>query len=309
MMQRFLLLIIIWPLVSTFVLSDRIGNFYQGERKNNYVAKINVSEGEKCSDCHGDLIGKANVHAAAEDCESCHQIKISEHKDNAQKGLALAEKMPDLCYTCHDEIKKKIESSLLVHQAVNDKKACSICHSSHSSAEKKLLVASEKELCLSCHNKEMDTKSGKIMNMQKLLKTSKVEHAALADGCVACHNPHASNNIRLLNKAFPNGQYATAKKDSFALCFECHESGLLESATTTSATGFRNGEKNLHFVHINGEKGRSCTICHNVHASTNEHLIQPQVVFGSWEFKMNYKSDDEGGSCLPACHGEKKYIR
>lgn len=309
MMERYFFIILFLPLgISYFFSGDQINSSYRS-KVDPYNYKSFVAKEDKCTDCHSDLMSKPNAHAAADDCSSCHQQKIEEHKNTTQKGLNLVDKLPDLCYTCHDEIKKKFETPSLTHKAVNDAKGCVVCHSPHSSPEKKMLVMKERDMCLSCHNKEMVTKTGLIANMQLLLKTSKMEHAPVTDGCVACHNPHGSENTRLLNKMFPADQYVSAKKENFALCFDCHESGLLEDAKTTSTTSFRNGDKNLHFVHINGDKGRACTICHNVHASVNSHLIVSKVKFGTWDFKMNYTSDEKGGSCLPACHGEKKYYR
>ena len=105
------------------------------------------------------------------------------------------------------------------------------------------------------------------------------------------------------------GQYAEGIKDNYAFCWECHDSDLLELAKTTTATNFRDGERNLHYVHLIGKKGRSCSICHDVHATKREHLIVDKVPFGDWEFPVNYVPDENGGSCFPGCHQQYKYTR
>ncbi len=268
------------------------------------------SDEKKCTDCHSALIEKETKHPAALDdgCTNCHQSNDSIHPKTGSKTFTLSDKMPDLCFNCHDAIKTDITTLKSVHKIINQKKFCVNCHSPHSSSQAKLLINEEKTLCLSCHNKTITTSTRNIENI-KLTLSSKNIHPALEGGCNGCHKPHASANNFLLNNAFPEGQYASAKKDSFALCFDCHDSGLLETEKTSSATGFRNGDKNLHFLHINGDKGRSCIMCHNMHASNNEHLILDKVTFGSWSFKLNYKSTETGGSCAPACHGDKTYNR
>ena len=57
------------------------------------------------------------------------------------------------------------------------------------------------------------------------------------------------------------------------------------------------------------DKGRNCNLCHNVHGATNQHLIENKAWFGNWEMPINYKAFENGGSCAPGCHEEKKYIR
>lgn len=268
-------------------------------------------EEKKCSECHADVIAKKVQHPAALDdgCTSCHQSNNAEHPKAGTKTFSLAEKMPDLCFTCHDGIKSDLSNLKVVHGAVKEKKLCINCHSPHSSDQSKLLIATDKQLCLSCHNRTITSGTKKFANIQQLLKNSKTIHPPVDEGCISCHKPHASSTNYLLAKSFPEGSYSPAKKDSFALCFDCHDAGLLETATSNTVTNFRNGEKNLHYVHINGEKGRSCAVCHNIHGSTNEHLIQDKIPFGNWEMQMKYSSDATGGSCSPGCHGEKKYVR
>jgi predicted CXXCH cytochrome family protein len=125
----------------------------------------------------------------------------------------------------------------------------------------------------------------------------------------SCHNPHASANYKLLNSPFTASTYLPVNVDSFALCWVCHENEVIGNAKTSSATSFRNGDTNLHYTHVHGEKGRSCLVCHSPHATNNQHLIRDKVAFGSWEFRMNYLSNENGGSCAPGCHAERKYTR
>lgn len=268
------------------------------------------TEDPKCTECHSDVIGKKVVHASAsESCENCHQVKIKDHTENGTLGLKLSEKVPELCYICHDGIKNYIDTIKITHQAMKNKKSCTYCHSPHSSDMKKLLVSDGKKLCLSCHNKDASATGKKIQNMEKLLANSKVVHPAMEGGCIVCHKAHGSSNNYMLISGFPVGNYGPAKSETYAVCWECHDSDMFDVEKTTTATNFRNGDTNLHFIHRKGKKSRSCIMCHNVHASRNEHLIEDKVKFGEWELPIRYTHNEKGGSCFPGCHNGKSYSR
>lgn len=273
------------------------------------ISKENVPTTAKtCLDCHATLVEKKIKHTTETEkgCADCHRSNVNAHPGSI---IELQNKVPDLCLSCHEEQKDFISSSSFLHEALNDSKSCIACHNPHSSDVKKLLVTKRKDLCLSCHNKSVVTKTKTTINFDKLMKTSNVLHPPFEDCQKTCHNPHASQDSRLLDLPFPSNNYVPAVPDSFALCWECHGSDMIEKPKTKGATEFRNGETNLHFTHVNGEKGRSCMLCHNPHATNNQHLIRDNVRFGKWDFRMNYTPTDSGGSCAPACHTERKYTR
>jgi predicted CXXCH cytochrome family protein len=260
-----------------------------------------------CYSCHDEKnIVKEQVHPPVKegDCLSCHAV----HSSNAEHLLSAAP--PGLCYSCHNDLQKTIETASVEHRAVKEGKFCMNCHSPHSSSEKKILIKQQPDLCLACHDKTITIGDRTIQNMKTLLARSKYVHGAIENnGCTACHNPHASENKFLLTKSFPSGNYSSAQKKNYDLCMDCHESALFEDEKTTESTGFRNGDKNLHFVHVNKEKGRTCINCHNVHASNNLFLIADKAKFGQWDMPINFNKLPKGGSCSPGCHGEKKYER
>jgi len=305
------LLFALLPFYALLVLIDQSNESQSKSKAISPKFQQGPNEQTKCLDCHSDLMESQVQHSpAAESCENCHQVNLREHTENGARGLMLAVKVPDLCFNCHKDIKTGLDTLKNVHQAVTIEKRCANCHSPHSSDEKGLLVSQQKKLCLSCHNKDVSASGTKVVNIKKLLTNSKVIHPPVErGGCVVCHQPHGSVNNYLLISAFPKGNYAPAVRDTFALCWECHDSDLLEVATTTTATNFRNGDRNLHFVHVNGKKGKSCIMCHNVHASMNEHLIEDKVPFGEWDLPIKFTSKENGGSCFPGCHAEKSYTR
>lgn len=268
------------------------------------------TEQKTCMDCHAAIFEKAVKHETktGKGCHDCHNATGKEHPKTGIRGFELNRGTSDLCLSCHTKMKNKMAGSPNIHQALNEKKSCINCHAPHSSDEKSLLAGNKRELCFTCHNKTIKTPSGRIANIEEEYKKGETKHPPFKKCSSTCHNPHASDNHHLLNIAFPEEEYAPATVDSFALCFECHDMDLIEAPSTTS-TLFRNGEKNLHYVHINGEKGRRCTICHSPHATLKEYLIREKFQFGNWEFKINYSSSGNGGSCAPGCHTEKSYSR
>ncbi len=261
---------------------------------------------ELCYGCHEMKKTAEHLHPPFGDgnCLDCHEV----HSSN--EDFLISIKAPGLCFSCHSDLQDTIKKSALVHGAVTEKKSCLNCHSPHLSSEKKILLSEEQGLCLSCHNKIITVGTRTIPDMKQLIEKSKYVHGAIENnGCAVCHNPHFSENAFLLKNTFPVGNYAKGKKESYALCFTCHEKEMIEEPVTTEATGFRNGNKNLHYLHVMAEKGRSCSNCHSLHASNNLYLIADKSRFGSWDMPINYTRMEKGGSCAPGCHTKKTYQR
>ena len=64
----------------------------------------------------------------------------------------------------------------------------------------------------------------------------------------------------VLKKPFPATFYMPYKTENYALCFDCHNKDIALNQFTTKLTDFRNGDLNLHYLHVNKDpKGRSCT--------------------------------------------------
>jgi predicted CXXCH cytochrome family protein len=137
------------------------------------------------------------------------------------------------------------------------------------------------------------------------------KHGPIADGnCAGCHQPHGSDNTRLLQKSYPESFYKGFNTKDYDLCFSCHDKQLATLEQTANLTNFRNGERNLHFVHVNkSDRGRSCRACHEVHASAQPLHIRESVPYGSWKMPINYKRTESGGSCAPGCHKQFGYDR
>ena len=268
--------------------------------QSDYPSFMKERTNKLCIDCHSDVgeeMKKEFVHYPADDnCLTCHKPHVSKEKD------LLDEKEADVCYTCHEALNTKKH----VHEPVKEGE-CKLCHTPHGSNYEKFLIAKQEDLCIQCHQK---TIWKEFKNKEQVEKNLNIHGAIEMGGCYACHKAHSTDINSLLTAKYPSGLYAPAIKENFAMCFECHDGDLITNSTNNKhVTGFRNGNQNLHFLHINGEKGRNCNNCHDTHSSINDHLILKNVMFGNWEMPLKYKSTENGGSCTPGCHGETIYVR
>jgi predicted CXXCH cytochrome family protein len=261
-----------------------------------------------CQGCHDQQkaeISKLVIHDPfAGSCLFCHVGHQS------ASGKLLSTPTPGLCYNCHTDFLDSYEKARNRHGALESGKSCMNCHSPHSSDTPVLLKQNEITVCLGCHSRTIKTDSVQIENIGLIVKNSLFKHKIIEDvGCSPCHQAHYSESQHLLNEKFPEGPYTDGREDSFTLCFTCHDPRLLEDGKTTSATSFRNGERNLHYLHVNREKGRNCTLCHGIHGSAFVHLISDRVSFGNWDMPIKYLETPSGGTCSPGCHLPKSYSR
>lgn len=248
-------------------------------------------------DCHGEMnVAKPNP---THECSACHVVGANEVPSKNHEASFLKEDKA-LCLDCHQEF-QNISKGKLRHEPF-EQGECTICHDPHQS-DNNFLLAEESDslLCFYCHE-----------GMEEKLLSSKHLHGPVEDGdCATCHNPHASNNDKFLTDYFPAEFYSPYKNDNYALCFGCHNKEVATEEFTEISTDFRNGNFNLHFLHVNNEKGRSCKACHDVHSGNQEMLIAQEVPYGNngHMLSIKYTKTDTGGSCVVMCHKEISYDR
>jgi predicted CXXCH cytochrome family protein len=243
-----------------------------------------------CNECHERKDTKKYVHApvVSGDCRDCHDVHQSDNK------YQLKEPATALCYKCHN---KGDMDRPFPHLPVAEGK-CISCHDPHQSDVKFMLKSEPATLCMSCHAKKGFT--------------GKSVHAPVAKGdCTACHSPHGGQIRGLLKLKVSDSMYQPFEKSSYALCFSCHADTIADSQRTDSETNFRNGMFNLHFVHVNKvDKGRSCRVCHDPHASSQPRLISNKKAgFGRWRIPISFTQTSVGGTCVAGCHKPKSYNR
>lgn len=266
-----------------------------------------------CLECHGEfeaLRAEKYVHAPVfADCMKCHNPHESQ-----QRKMLYAESVYELCTGCHVGVKSEAEKSLVKHDPVSKGRACLSCHNPHAGRIEKLLSAAPFDQCVGCHSQPglTDDKGVVLTNFERLLAENKVLHDPVAaKDCSACHTVHGGENFRMLTTAYPAKFYAPYDPENYALCFGCHNDKVIAQPETTTLTRFRDGSRNLHFVHVNkAERGRTCRACHEVHASPNQHQIRDAVPYGpkNWMLKVGYEATPTGGLCAKTCHDAKAYV-
>jgi predicted CXXCH cytochrome family protein len=271
---------------------------------------LRVSGRQVCLTCHRDLDARLTNagfrhQAMATGCTECHSPHASEQR------YELKEPVPVLCFRCHEKIYDEQRTAEVKHSPVTETRSCLNCHNPHLSQVDHLLVAEESDTCLGCHDEPIKVGQYELERIGQLLAANPRHHGPLqSKECSGCHKPHGSANFRLLTDPYPNETYTPFEKSKYDLCFRCHESTLVTEERTTTLTGFRDGDRNLHFVHVDkAPRGRTCGLCHQVHASTLPKHIGVTVRFGEWNLPLGFVKTETGGSCSPGCHSPKKYER
>ncbi len=272
---------------------------------------LTVTGNDLCFTCHREMAAGVKtakfVHTPVRDsCVNCH----SPHSGAFSYNLP-ADPRRDLCLTCHSDIEQTTKDATVPHKALASEQKCLTCHDPHFSNYPRQLRKQPMDLCLSCHDREYNNPSGKIADMKTVLQASSDKHGPIREGdCTGCHNPHGSPNFRMLREPFPPVFYAPYSESNYKLCFMCHENSIANTEYTTTLTNFRNGNRNLHFVHVNkAVKGRTCRACHDPHGTNNPKHIRDGVPFGIWQLPIGYKKTSTGGSCQPGCHMKYGYDR
>jgi DmsE family decaheme c-type cytochrome len=161
------------------------------------LAKLSPKEIDAtCLGCHAGTHPnfERSPHAkAGVSCTSCHSVHAA-----GSEGLLKASQ-PNLCYSCHSDIKPAFDMPF--HHKVNEGLVkCGDCHDVHGTFGNNNIrsTADQNAICTKCH---MENRGPFVF-----------EHPAVkAEGCLSCHTPHGSQNARLLN--VPNINQ---------LCNQCH---------------------------------------------------------------------------------------
>ena len=155
-----------------------------------------VASDEKKSGLSPRLFGELKPNASTGDPLqwSADSIEIAGGNPNLLRAP-----QPQLCFSCHSDVKPAFSQP--IHHKVNEGlMKCTDCHDTHGTFGNSQLrsTADQNMICTKCHT---ETRGPFVF-----------EHAAVkAEGCLACHSPHGSQNARLLN--VPNINQ---------MCNQCH---------------------------------------------------------------------------------------
>lgn len=274
--------------------------------------KLLYAEGDNlCLSCHKDFENQLTAarfqhKALKEGCAKCHES----HASNIPKQLK--QPIVQMCTSCHEKVAKDAAQARYKHTVVMADRACLTCHTAHGSDLAMLMSDLPIRVCMNCHNDKVKTDRGYVVPaMKELADATTTKHGPINDGqCGACHQVHGSQQQLLLVRTNNNELYQSMAAENYQLCFGCHDLKLGQDQQTRSATAFRNGDLNLHFIHANrGERGRNCKICHNTHASHSPRHVNEVAQFGSWQMPIRFAKTQTGGSCNSGCHPAYAYDR
>jgi DmsE family decaheme c-type cytochrome len=206
---------------------------------------------DTCLLCHEDMkkgyydsaharVQNMRTPKANQGCESCHGPGKA-HADAGgdptlikRLGQARPAEVSATCTSCHNRT-EHAEWAGSKHDQRS--MSCSSCHSIHSakSPEAQLIQVSERETCNQCHQRESN-------------KIARSSHMPVQEGkmsCSSCHNPHGSQNVRMLRE----GHSITES------CTSCH------------------ADKRGPFLWEHAVGRESCVTCHDPHGSNNDRLL------------------------------------
>jgi predicted CXXCH cytochrome family protein len=273
-----------------------------------HLALRTLPERELCLKCHEPVLAglraAAHVHEPlATECGSCHQAH------GGGDRLCLRGATNELCASCHAK-DLTADGGKVPHNPLREGGSCLDCHAGHTSPEDKLLREGHGARCLECHDRELPRAAGGLVKEMKAhLAAAKFPHQPAASGeCQVCHRAHPSPHPDLLRHTYPTTLYAALGDSTYDLCFDCHDDRLA-TAERTTATAFRQGDRNLHHVHVSGQKGRTCGLCHDPHATDLPAMLRSSVRFGprGWELPIGFERTETGGSCASGCHQKLRY--
>jgi len=260
---------------------------------------------ELCLTCHAvrrSEFEREHVHKPVrKDCTTCHDphgtdfpfhLRPTPGKDPGRPGEPF---MTRFCLSCHrekdPELVRAVETAPVPHEPVR-RGECLECHTPHSTNFRRQLKKSPRELCFSCHEE-----------MARHITESRIQHGPVAKGCCPdCHQVHGGVNRKLLADRFERVPARRFEPERVALCFNCHERRVFTDEKNTE-TGFRDGNRNLHYWHVNRTIIRSCDICHDIHASNQDRHMRSVAVFKDrYRFTIDYTATPDGGTCVTNCH-------
>jgi predicted CXXCH cytochrome family protein len=263
----------------------------------------------RCHDEFQEIMERRYKHPpAVVACTNCHNPH-----DSTEKKL-LHEEQSAQCFDCHANVKALVENAAVKHGALTTGRKCANCHNPHGANIEKLLTALPFDQCIGCHSVDdmKDWNGVTLTNYKRALDENRVWHKPVAaKDCSACHKTHGGKNFRLLVSEYPAQFYAPYDLKNYALCYGCHNDKVVSAEQTRTLTNFRDGTRNLHYVHVHKlDRGRTCRACHDVHAAKQDHRMRDGVPYGreGWILKIAFNKTPTGGACAKSCHEARTYV-
>jgi predicted CXXCH cytochrome family protein len=189
-----------------------------------------------CDTCHdphsADHPGLASK-AGGELCASCHPVTAGFKERHRGYPVETAP-----CQQCHDPHASKRAGLFRAHlHPPFEEGDCTTCHAEANAEKPFALVASQGELCGTCHEEQVEVS-----------RSAPFPHVSAGGGrCTDCHNPHTGDQSNLLQTGMQR------------LCLGCHDPG-----------GAKSGEAGRYVTH-GGDL--DCVACHAPHGGDDPLLL------------------------------------
>jgi predicted CXXCH cytochrome family protein len=272
---------------------------------------VDVVGADLCLTCHTEFEAKMTqvrfTHEALQDgCEKCHDVHGSSSPNATTQPVA------EQCTGCHEPVRRRATAAKVKHSIIMSDRACMNCHTPHGGNSPKLMADVPAKLCLTCHDKPIKAQRGVTLAATNDVTDPKLfKHGAIKDGqCSGCHDAHGGDRAMLLAKPNSTAFYQKFSADQYALCFSCHDARLALQERISTVTNFRDGDRNLHYVHVTvGARSHSCGVCHDAHTGDNHFILRDRIPYGIWLLPMNFRKTETGGTCASGCHVPFGYDR
>lgn len=204
------------------------------------------SPAELCLDgCHKEVKATMESSAFKHDAMTKGMACVECHRAHDNKfGRLLRKPETELCFTCHEEMQKRIAEAKFKHRPVSDN-GCVACHLPHGSKYGKLLFAdypsttlsvydpAKYALCFTCHRGEIvreryvDNQTN-FRNGRLNLHYLHVNRGNEGLTCRACHAAHASNQPAQIREKATTGNWEipiefTRSKTGGSCLTGCHQ--------------------------------------------------------------------------------------
>jgi predicted CXXCH cytochrome family protein len=214
------------------------------------LAPVGLKQDSSCFVCHENIVDKGSwQHSTTinQQCLVCHQ----QSGESGRIGFPNVN-IQDICLACHTG-KRIWLSQPFIHGPVTVG-GCTICHNPHGENNRyQLFAQGALELCVACHGDKENLVTETIEDRLPYV------HGVISGegGCVACHEPHATDQPFML------------KKPINELCSGCHSEVISKSKGHPVAN---------HPVSAPRERLRpgrklTCTSCHDPHGSINQLML------------------------------------
>jgi len=207
-------------------VADDCGNCHD-PHSSEFRFQLIKDQTELCKGCHGknnsgvykDIANAKTKHPPVDQgrCTDCHNVHSASYKP------LLKNSTEKLCFSCHVDLGDEVAESKYRHGPTKTGD-CTSCHKVHGSDFAKLLVRyfpgnfyseykpGQYNLCFGCHNKDIAKKkfTNTLTNFRDGEYNLHYFHVNMKKGrtCIACHNPHASNQNKHIRFEVPFGNWS-----------------------------------------------------------------------------------------------------